>query len=116
MLCRACSTVLRIPHPHITFTYGLYYYYYRLHATIHGINTSVYSDLITTGSFFHFLYESRTGDRLALYYSPLSFYLFIIFSPTSFEIVGLRDFLLYHKAPCSGRGTLQISFLDTLFI
>lgn len=79
MLCRACSTVLRISHPHITFTYGLYYYYYRLHATIHGINTSVYSDLITTGSFFHFLYESRTGDRLALYYSPLSFYFLLLF-------------------------------------
>lgn len=79
MLCRACSTVLRISHPHITFTYGLYYYYYRLHATIHGINTSVYSDLITTGSFFHFLYESRTGDRLALYSSPMSFYFFYYF-------------------------------------
>lgn len=74
MLCRACSTVLHISHPHYTSTYGLYYYYYRLHATIHGINTSVYSDHITTGSFFHFHHESRTGDRPTLYSSPLSFY------------------------------------------
>lgn len=106
MPCGACSTVLRTSHSHLTFTYGLYYYYYRLHATIHGINTSVYSDPITTGSFFHFLYEPRTGDRLALYSFSSVFLPFILlfFFFTSFEIAGLRDSLLYHKAPPHAHG------------
>lgn len=49
---------------------------------------------------------------LCLFIFPLFFF---FFCSTSFEIAGLRDSLLYHKAPCPrGRGTLQISFLDTL--
>lgn len=48
-----------------------------------------------------FFYESRAGDRLALYSSPMSFYfLFSSSSLPSFEIAGLRDSLLYDKAPC----------------